>query len=81
MTVDNGHVVAWDASLEDELTINTSRSGLLGKLVNSQTTGEGILIKFKGSGRVLVCSRNKGGFLDWVFSSRPTEKAAKNDEA
>ena len=81
MTVDNGHVVAWDASLEDELTINTSRSGLLGKLVNSQTTGEGILIKFKGSGRVLVCSRNKGGFLDWVFSNRPTEKAAKNDEA
>lgn len=80
ITVDNGHVVAWDAALEDELTINTARSGLLGKLVNSQLSGEGILLKLKGRGRVLVCSRNKGGFLDWILSSRPTDKAAKNDE-
>ena len=79
MLVDNGHLVAWDASLDYELTINSSRSGLLGKLVNSQLTGEGILLKFKGEGKVYVCSRNKGGFIDWIFGERPTDKAAKNE--
>lgn len=79
MTVDNGHVVAWDASLDYELTINSSRSGLMGKILHSQLSGEGILLKFKGEGVVLVCSRNKGGFLDWIFSQQPTDKAVKND--
>lgn len=79
LLVDNGHLVAWDASLDYELTINSSRSGLLGKLVNSQLTGEGILLKFKGEGKVYVCSRNKGGFIDWIFGERPTDKAAKNE--
>lgn len=77
--VDNGHLVAWETTLEYELSINTGKSGLLGKLVNSQTTGEGIVLKFRGSGTVLVCSRNKGGFVDWIFASRPTDKAVKNE--
>ena len=62
LIVDNGHLLAWEKSLDYELSINTSRSGLLGKLVSSQTTGEGIVLKFKGPGAVYVCSRNKGGF-------------------
>ena len=77
--VDNGHVVAWDTSLEYELSLNTGRTGLLGKLVNSQTTGEGIVLRFRGSGRVLVCSRNKGGFIDWILQSGNLAKTLKND--
>lgn len=76
--VDNGHLVAWDASLEHELSINTSRSGLLGKLVQSQITGEGVVMKFKGDGLVYICSRNKGTFLDWIFSQQPQEKVPQN---
>lgn len=79
LIVDNGHLLAWEKSLDYELSINTSRSGLLGKLVSSQTTGEGIVLKFKGPGAVYVCSRNKGGFLNWVFSQMPEEKAVKNE--
>lgn len=79
MMVDNGHVVAWDAGLDYELSINSSRSGLMGKLLHSQLSGEGVMLKFKGEGVVLVCSRNKGGFLDWIFSQSPTEKAVKNE--
>lgn len=79
LIVDNGHLVAWEKSLDYELSINTSRSGLLGKLVSSQTTGEGIVLEFKGPGAVYVCSRNKGGFLNWVFSQMPEEKAIKNE--
>lgn len=79
LIVDNGHLLAWEKSLDYELSINTSRSGLLGKLVSSQTTGEGIVLKFKGPGAVYVCSRNKGGFLNWGFSQMPEEKAVKNE--
>lgn len=79
LVVDNGHLVAWDASLDYELSLNTSHSGLFGKLVNSQITGEGIVLKFRGQGKVIVCSRNKGGFLDWIFSNERTDKAAKNE--
>lgn len=79
LVVDNGHLVAWDAELDYELSLNTSHSGLLGKLVNSQITGEGIVLKFRGCGKVIVCSRNKGGFLDWIFANSRTEKALEND--
>lgn len=79
LIVDNGHLLAWEKSLDYELSINTSRLGLLGKLVSSQTTGEGIVLKFKGPGAVYVYSRNKGGFLNWVFSQMPEEKAVKNE--
>lgn len=77
--VDNGHLVAWDASLGYELAIDTAGRGFFGKLVHSQTTGEGIVLKFSGRGKVLVCSRNKGGMLDWIFSQMPTDKAVKNE--
>ena len=79
LVVDNGHLVAWDSTLDYELSLNTSHSGLFGKLVNSQITGEGIVLKFRGHGKVIVCSRNKGGFLDWILSNSRTDKAAKNE--
>ena len=79
LVVDNGHLVAWDSTLDYELSLNTSHSGLFGKLVNSQITGEGIVLKFRGHGKVIVCSRNKGGFLDWILSNSRTEKTAKNE--
>lgn len=79
LVVDNGHLVAWDSDLDYELSLNTAHSGLFGKLVNSQITGEGIVLKFRGHGKVIVCSRNKGGFLDWVFANQPTGKAVKNE--
>lgn len=76
--VDNGHVVAWDASLAYELSLGTGASGFLGKVVNSQTTGEGVVIRFTGQGRVLVCSRNRRSFLDWVYAAFPAEKFVNN---
>ena len=78
--VDNGHLVAWDAALDYEITLKTSRSGFLGRVVQSQLTGEGFVLKFSGTGRVLVSSRNQGGFIDWIFSRRPRDKAEKENE-
>lgn len=67
--IDNGHVVAWDSSLHYEMAASTSQSqGLLGNLVNSVTSGEGLVLKFSGHGKVIVCSRNREGFLAWLKS-------------
>lgn len=60
MTIDNGHVVAWDSRLNYQIALNTGSEnrGLLGSLVNSVTSGEGVVLKFSGTGKVIVCSRN-----------------------
>lgn len=67
--IDNGHVVCWDSRLTYNLSVNTARSsGLLGNLVNSVTSGEGMVLRFSGQGKVVVCSRNRGNFLQWLTS-------------
>lgn len=76
--VDNGHLVAWDAGLSYELTLNMSHSGFFGKLIESTTTGEGIVLKFSGQGKVYVCSRNRGGFIDWIAGNLTQLKNQKN---
>jgi uncharacterized protein (TIGR00266 family) len=67
MIIDNGHVVAWDTTLQHEFTITFSKNtGVLGSLWHGQTSGEGLAVRFSGSGRVVVCSRNRSGFLAWL---------------
>lgn len=69
ITIDNGHVVAWDSTLQYSLSASTNtKRGLLGNLVGSMTSGEGMVLKFSGQGQVLVCSRNKDSFLAWLAS-------------
>ena len=69
ITIDNGHVVAWDSALQYSLSASTNtKRGLLGNLVGSMTSGEGMVLKFSGQGQVLVCSRNKDSFLAWLAS-------------
>ncbi|MEN9491234.1 MAG: hypothetical protein RJA63_1683 [Pseudomonadota bacterium] len=67
--IDNGHVVAWDANLQYTLAASTNqRGGMLSNLVGSATTGEGVVLRFSGAGQVLVCSRNRDGFVAWLAS-------------
>lgn len=69
ITVDNGHVIAWDSTLRYEIGLPSARSrGLMGNLINSVTSGEGLVIKFRGSGKVILCSRNRGNYLAWLKS-------------
>lgn len=75
--IDNYHVVAWDYNLHYELSLSTKKSsGFLGNLVNSVTSGEGIVTKFNGNGKVVVCSRNRGAFVGWLG----TQIGAKRQE-
>lgn len=59
ITVDNKHAVAWSSTLRYEVTMIKSSSGLLGSLVGSVTSGEGLVLKFSGKGQVILCSRNR----------------------
>jgi uncharacterized protein (TIGR00266 family) len=64
--VDNTHVVAWDASLTYQVTTSTVQRGFLGGIMNSLSSGEGMVNRFSGKGQVIVASRNKVGFAGWL---------------
>lgn len=66
--IDNAHVIAWDSGLHYEISVTTAKTGagLLGNLLNSATSGEGVVLRFTGTGKVLICSRNRESFLAWA---------------
>jgi uncharacterized protein (TIGR00266 family) len=67
--IDNSHVVAWDAGLHYDLALSTNKSsGLLGSVFNSAISGEGVVTKFHGRGKVIICSRNISSFVSWIGS-------------
>lgn len=71
LIIDNAHVVCWDSALHYEISVTTSSSGgglggMFGNLVNSVTSGEGIVLRFSGRGKVHICSRNPGSFAKLV---------------
>jgi uncharacterized protein (TIGR00266 family) len=73
--IDNGHVVAWDSRLSYDMVVSTSRQGgFLSNLVSSQTSGEGLVMKFSGTGQVLVCSRKREGFAAWLRQAMGTAR-------
>lgn len=59
MVIDNNHAVAWSSALQYEVGMARSGGGLFGTLTNAFTSGEGLVLKFRGQGRVVVCSRNR----------------------
>ncbi len=70
--IDNAHVVAWDSALHHEISVATQQSaGFLDQLVNSATSGEGMVLKFSGKGKVIICSRNRENFISWILKGMP----------
>ena len=76
VVIDNSHVVCWDSSLHYEVSVTTGAAaggglgGFIGNIVNSVTSGEGIVLRFSGNGKVYVCSRNRDAFLKWTASGK-----------
>ena len=64
LTVDNEHVVAWDASLDYRIEV---ASGIFGF-----TTGEGVVNSFTGSGRVYIQTRNLANLAQAMHPYLPT---------
>jgi uncharacterized protein (AIM24 family) len=58
--------------LHHEISVATQTGGgLLGQLVNSVTSGEGMVLKFSGKGKVIICSRNRENFIAWLLKGMP----------
>lgn len=70
LIIDNAHVVCWDSSLRYEISVTTVSSGgiggFIGNMVNSVKSGEGVVLKFSGAGKIYVCSRNRDSFSGWL---------------
>jgi uncharacterized protein (TIGR00266 family) len=66
--VDNSHVVAWDSTLQYNITASTTGRGFFSNIMNSMTSGEGLVNRFSGTGQVIIASRNRAGFVDWIAS-------------
>lgn len=60
--IDNNHAVAWSSNLHFEVGMPQTGGGFFGSIVNSVTSGEGLVIRFRGHGKVIVCSRNHSVF-------------------
>ncbi|MEM7309182.1 MAG: TIGR00266 family protein [Planctomycetota bacterium] len=59
LTVDTGHVVAWEPSLEYSI-------GGMGGLKSTLLSGEGLVMKFRGEGRIWLQSRTLGNTAGWL---------------
>jgi uncharacterized protein (TIGR00266 family) len=77
VVIDNSHVVCWDNALNYEISVTTGGGsgsggigGFLGNMVNSVTSGEGIVLRFSGSGKVFICSRNRATFQKWAATGK-----------
>ena len=68
MTIDNEHVVAWDANLEYHIEV---ASGVIGF-----TSGEGLVNKFSGEGRVLIQTRNVHSLASALIPYMPTSSSS-----
>ncbi|MDD5852015.1 MAG: TIGR00266 family protein [Galactobacillus timonensis] len=68
VTIDNEHVVAWDASLSYSIEVASGSFGF--------TTGEGLVNRFTGSGKILIQTRNINALADAVKPFLP-DKSSK----
>lgn len=64
--IDNGHLVAWPDYMSYD--IEKASKGW----ISSLTSGEGLVLRFRGPGVVLIQTRNPDGFQSWIRSMIPT---------
>ena len=76
--IDNGHVVCWDSNLDYKLSVATSKKkGFMGNIINSVTSGEGMVLNFSGNGKVIICSRNRDSYRGWLQSILGTSSGGR----
>lgn len=65
--IDNSHLVAWPEEMHYQ--IQKASSGWF----SSMTSGEGLVCRFRGPGRVFIQTRNPGGFGQWLNQFLPAK--------
>lgn len=66
VTVDSGHVVAFDASMQSRL-----RRAVEGRSIQSLKSGEGFVFDFAGPGKLLIQTRNPKALVEWLTQELP----------
>ena len=66
ITVDSGHVVAYDATVQSRL-----RTAVAGRGIQSMKSGEGLVFDFGGPGRVMIQARNPRALVEWLTGELP----------
>ena len=64
-SVDSGHLVAYDDTIQ--VQVRKATSGMMQTL----KSGEGLVLDFQGPGRVVTQSRNPTGLINWIQSVIP----------
>ncbi len=59
LVVDTGHVVGWDPTLEYTI-------GGMGSIKSTLMSGEGLVMRFTGSGKIYLQTRTMGGLAGWL---------------
>jgi uncharacterized protein (TIGR00266 family) len=65
LTVDTGHMVAYDESVT--MTIRKVSGGI----IQTMKSGEGLVFDFTGPGRVMTQTRNPAELLGWITAAIP----------
>lgn len=66
LIIQTAHVVAWQQTLDFAISVSTTEDGLASNIVNSIMAGAGIVLRFSGYGKIIICSRNRSSFFEWV---------------
>ena len=69
--VDNGHAVAWEPTLDYEITRG-------GRGIRSFLFSDQLILRFTGHGKLWVQSRNPRSLASWVFPFRPQSSSGGN---
>ncbi len=70
VTIDTGHVVAFDAAMQSRL-----RRAVEGRSIQSMKSGEGLVFDFAGPGRVFLQTRNPTALTQWLTATLPFQRA------
>ena len=70
--VDTGYIVAFDSTLDYNVQA-------VGGLKSTFFSGEGLVCRFSGRGKLWIQTRQVGSFANWLFPFRPVKKGSVTD--
>ncbi len=65
--IDNGHLVAWQSTVD--YSIEKASKGW----ISSAKSGEGVVCRFRGPGKVYIQTRNPNSFIEWIAKLMPAK--------
>ncbi|RLA77195.1 MAG: hypothetical protein DRG30_00900 [Epsilonproteobacteria bacterium] len=66
LIIDNGHLLAWDDTINYSAELVNKDSSLFSRVVHSVTSAEGVVMRLSGDGKIYVASRNLSTFESFI---------------